>query len=216
MSTITYTDFFDDFSSSLVDSVAYDRPTQAAYVDLNDEVYRYDNVPVEAVEALVNADSVGRAFNGSFMSRGFKQKFGPGTHIGNWASLSYEERPSAPVVSSTTSTNGLVGKNLTYAPNATVDGQTISDNVVTPDEVRVSLGVPTTTANPVRVALKVPSNEVPDTAGSRKYTVHFESNGEKTHTLEATSVEDALKQVASAADMLGVRVKVTGVFVHLV
>ena len=222
--TVTYTHFFDDFDSSLVDSVAYDSVTQAAFVDLNDEVYRYDKVPFADVEALVQAPSVGRAFNGSFMSKGFKQKFGPGTHLGNWAEIEYEERDKAANASPSytfnitapTSSTGLSNpggaKNLTYASGAVVDGQPV--NTTTNGPVRVNLKAePEKVAEVTHIPLK---REEETKQAERKFTVHFESNGPKTYNVEGTDFDSAIAKLHEAAEVLGVDVKVTGVFLHLV
>lgn len=209
---IKYTHFFDDFDSSLVDSVAYDEPTQSAYLDLSDEVYRYDRVPFADVEALVQASSVGRAFNGTFMTKGFKQKFGPGTHLGWLGDITFSKRGVSVTAGSTSVSSdgtltapGVVGKNLSYADNAVVDGKPVSEqNAATGDVVRIPLKAPS------GLAPTVPVGDELD------FTVHFESNGSKTYTVKAASWQEAIGKLGEAAEILGVRVKVTGVFVHLV
>lgn len=222
---IKYTHFFDDFDSSLVDSVAYDEPTQSAYLDLSDEVYRYDRVPFADVEALVQASSVGRAFNGTFMTKGFKQKFGPGTHLGWLGDITFSKRGVSVTAGSTTVSSdgtltapGVVGKNLSYADNAVVDGKPVTENTATGD-VRVSLSGPVTnTDGVIHIPLKAPAGLAPTVpvGDELDFTVHFESNGSKTYTVKAASWQEAIGKLGEAAEILGVRVKVTGVFVHLV
>jgi len=221
---IVYTHLFADFDSSVVDSVWYDEVTQTAYVDLEDRVYKYDSVPFAEVEALVQAPSVGRAFSGNLFNKGFKQKFGPSTFIGNYWEVDEKKREEVatsptvtidgPVVAYNTnsSSNPGGGKNLTYAANAVVDGEVT--NTANSPEVRVSLGGSKDT-QPVRVPLKVPANEPVEPADEYEFTVHFESNGSKTYTVKAVSWQSAIEKLNEAADILGVRVKVTGVFVHL-
>lgn len=235
MTTIDYTHEFNDFDSSLVDNVWYDETTQKAAIDLNDSIYVYSNVPLSAVEDLVSSSSIGRAFNGQFMSTGFKKKFGPGEYVGGYYDVDLVERgqvaataptlTSNPNLTNTTTTNGLVGKNLTYANTATLDGAPVNPNYVNlhaepePTKGGKHLGE---SVEPVRIPLKVDIDTANDalnalvTASKTSYTVHFESNGPKTYDVEATAIEDAVDSLLLAAEILDVDVTVTGVFVHFV
>lgn len=201
MTTLLYTTAHEDLDSELVYDVLYDADTREAHVNLQGQFYTYSDVPAHEVDALVNANSVGRAFNGSFMSKGFKQKFGPGQKRYS-TTISKRELVVANAPAGTP-------KDLTYAPNAIVDGKPVS-----PDAVRVSLGYPQTTASTNRVSLTVADEPVE--LPKFKHTVHFNSNGARTYALEASSVDEAVEELQKVAAMLGVEAKVTGVFVHLV
>lgn len=202
MSNYQYTHAFEDLGSSLVWDVWYDEPTKTAYLDLNGEVYAYENVPFDAVETLVQASSVGRAYNGTLFNKGFKQSYGPGTHISDvsYFSVNAAEREAA----TTAAAPGVVPKNLTYAPNASASHV----------GAYVSLGNSNTTATPAP-RVRLATDEANPEVHKRAMTVHFESNGSRTHSLRAESVDEAVDAVKKVAEMLGVNVMVTGVFVHL-
>nr|MBF0681629.1 KTSC domain-containing protein [Pseudomonas sp.] len=54
-------------ASSSLRSLGYDPDEQALEVEFhNGSVYRYEQVPAEAVQALLEADSLGRHFNQVF------------------------------------------------------------------------------------------------------------------------------------------------------
>ena len=204
MTEIKYTTAHEELDSSLVWDVWYDAETRKAYVNLETVVYAYSDVPASAVDALVYAPSIGRHYNGSvFGAKGFKREFGPGEKLGYLADLTLREREVALASGGTITASGnlaapgVVGKNLTYAPNAKV---TTTDS---------------NTANG-RVSLRVieDANAAP-VVHKRAMTVHFESNGSRTHSLRAESVDEAVDAVKEVAKMLGVNVMVTGVFVHL-
>lgn len=227
MTEFNYTDEFRNVDSSLVYNVWYDRPTASAYVDLQDHVYRYDKVPFEAVEALLAASSIGREFNGSMwgMTKGFKQTYGPGTHIGYQFNISKFKRPAivsgngmfttlthdGRIYASTGTSTVGTPKGLTYSDSAVVDGKPVSEQRVDLKPVSDPVTILDADNEPVRVPLK---DEPDNTVKASKFTVHFLSNGEKTYTTEAASVEDAIKNLNDAAEILGVNVKVTGVFHH--
>lgn len=250
MSEFYFTHRFVGLDSSLVWNVWYDADTNTAYVDLQDWIYAYSAVPLSAVQTLVGADSIGRAFNGFFFSstKGFKQIYGPGKALGargdinkidratlTTTTLTHDGRVFSTGTTTTTTSGGLVGKNLTYSNSAVVDGkpiqatpfvnQGVSDEAL--DEV-APVRVPLKPASEypdgpfggrkdeeVRVPLKAPANEPVEVSNDYEFTVHFESNGSKTYTTRANDWHAAVKNLHDAADILGVRVKVTGVFVHL-
>lgn len=205
MTEIRYTTAHEELDSSLVWDVWYDAETRKAYVNLEDVVYAYSDVPASAVDALVYAPSIGRHYNGSvFGAKGFKREFGPGEKLGYLADLTLREREVAlasggNIAAPTTMASGLVGKNLTYAEGATVTN------------------APTNTAN-TRINLRVieeANKSLVSKMPKRTMTVHFESNGSRAHTLEAATIDEAVAEVNKVADMLGVTLKVTGVFVHI-
>ena len=51
-------------SSSQISEIGYDAETQKAQVRFNNgSLYEYDDVPKSTIDAVIGADSVGRAFN---------------------------------------------------------------------------------------------------------------------------------------------------------
>lgn len=179
--TINWTYADTDLDSSLVWDAWYNAPEQTAYVNLEGTVYAYTNVPESDYRDLVNSYSVGSAF-----SR-FKRRFGPSEKLGVENTLSKIEivvPQAAP---------GVVPKNLTYAPDATI---------ATAEAPAPAPYISLRAAEPVE-------------AEKRTHTVHFESNGSKTYSLEAVSVDAAVAALNELTEMLGISVKVTGVFVHI-
>lgn len=187
--TINYTHEFEALDSELVYDVWYDERDRKAYVNLHDNIYAYSGVSLDDVLTMVNADSIGRAYNGSLMQKGFKRKFGLVENLGPEFNLNIVERDLV------TAAPGVVPKNLTYAEDAKVDG-------LAPAKTVPLRPVPTNTAN-------APA------AAKRTMTVHFESNGSKTYRTEAATIDEAVAALDEIAEMLGVRLDVTGVFVHL-
>lgn len=122
--------------------------------------------------------------------RHFKNEYGPSQKLG------YESEVSK-VRAQASAYPGVVPKNLTYAPDARVTDVTLH------------------TSDPKTVPLKTGVAPEPTSLPKRTHTVHFESNGSRTYTLEASSVEQAVEALQEVANMLGVSAKVTGVFVHL-
>jgi hypothetical protein len=186
MTTLFYTTAHEALNSDLVYDVYYDAKTQEAHVSLQGTIYTYANVPAHAVDALVNAASIGMAFNGTLFNKGFKQTYGPGTRQFNANHLIVRELATA---------GAATPKNLTYAADAVVDGRPVE-----PSANRISLVV-------VDEPVELPKF---------KHTVHFNSNGARTYALEASSVDEAVEELQQVASMLGVEAEVTGVFVHLV
>lgn len=82
MTSFEYTHDWDndgvDFESSSVNTVYYNANDRYAVIDWDSRLYRYDNVSLEEVEAVVSAHSVGNAANY------FKQLHGPGTYLGSF------------------------------------------------------------------------------------------------------------------------------------
>lgn len=203
--TINYTHEFQNLDSELVYDVWYDVRDSKAYVNLHDNVYEYSDVLLSDVEDMVEASSIGRAYNGSFMNKGFKQKFGPGENLGRANHLRYVKREPAMAPGGFVSAPGVVPKNLTYADDALVVNEGTTGNTS-----GNSLAFTPNKTVPLR-----PVAESKPASTQRTMTVHFESNGSKTYTTEAGSVDEAVAGLDEVADMLGVRVDVTGVFVHL-
>ena len=207
MTDLYYTHAFEDLDSELVWDVYYDEKPQQAHVNLQDIIYTYDNVPFAAVEALVQASSIGREFNGTlFGVKGFKRTFGPGTKHGYTESVTFREREkavatrfaeggyvSAPAGNS--AFPGVVPKNLTVNPNASSTGKTV----------------------PLKTDVASTNAALESQKPKGTYTVHFESDyrGSKTYTTETVSVDAAVAELLDVTKRLGLSVKVTGVFVHL-
>jgi hypothetical protein len=191
MTTLFYTTAHEALNSDLVYDVYYDAKTQEAHVSLQGTIYTYANVPAHAVDALVNAASIGMAFNGTLFNKGFKQTYGPGTSDSSTRTM-LNERELATAGAATP-------KNLTYAADAVVDGRPVDPSIL-----RI----------PPRISLVVVDEPVE--LPKFKHTVHFNSNGARTYALEASSVDEAVEELQQVASMLGVEAEVTGVFVHLV
>ena len=183
MSFVTYTEYHEP-NSSLVEGVYYNENTKELTVDLNDEIYRYTNVPKETVRAFVE----GRGYGGSagkFYTPEIKRKFGPGEYVGYYSAVEFD-----PVKVLTAATVGTP-KDLTYAPDAKVTDNTGNHLSLTPGDLRVA------TPQDVRLA---------------RYDVQFIVNGqEKNYTLTSTSVAQAAIEVTSLGDALGLSFEVVGV-----
>lgn len=82
MTNFEYTKTF-DVDSSLIDEVFYNANDNTVVLDVNNEMYRYSNVTLQAVEDLVN----GKGYNGSVGAHYnslFKKTYGPGEDLGGW------------------------------------------------------------------------------------------------------------------------------------
>jgi hypothetical protein len=189
MTTLFFTTAHEALNSDLVYDVYYDAKTQEAHVSLQGTIYTYADVPAHAVDALVNAASIGRAFNGTLFNKGFKQTYGPGKRQ-DATMLNERELVTA---------GAATPKNLTYAADAVVDGKPVDPSIL---------------RFPPRISLVVVDEPVE--LPKFKHTVHFNSNGARTYALEASSVDEAVEELQQVASMLGVEAEVTGVFVHLV
>lgn len=83
--TFTYTDAHVELDSSFVEAVFYNATTKDAVVVLDSngwgasDAYRYTSVPPEAVDALVDAYSIGAYYNTNF-----KTVYGPAVSLGKF------------------------------------------------------------------------------------------------------------------------------------
>lgn len=165
-----------DVDSSAVDEVYYNANSKELAVDLHDEVYVYQNVPKARYEALVNADSVGRAF------REVKRDYGPSEYLGYCSEVDYV--PTREAFDAVDMASVGTPKALTYAENAKVDG------------VRVSGSGSTSTGTLLTLS-------VPERNKSRVFAVEFESGDKvRTHTLSAESFGAAEQAVLNIGAML--------------
>lgn len=87
--TAEYTKSF-SVSSTLVDGIYFNENENYVIIDLNDELYKYDNVTADDVAALVRGDA---GSVGAYYNKYFKAKFGPGTHLGEWDDWDLESVP---------------------------------------------------------------------------------------------------------------------------
>lgn len=220
MTTIEYTKSYDedyDFTSSLVQSVRYNENDSSVAIELNDNYYRYTNVPLDAVEDLVNADSVGVHYNTVF-----KRTYGPGENLGPWYDVRLNEVPAT----------AYVGKDFESAPvgkdfiTISGEGVTLSSDgsaTFTNEPTReYSLTTPSAASadSPTKeYSLKTPEPEPLDETlwGSDetvKSTVFFTiDGGEKIYEFasEQTDLVDAIAEVNDYVSVLGAKGKVVRV-----
>lgn len=169
-------------TSSLVDAVWYNSDDSTLAVSLNGEVYVYSNVPYSRYLGLVQSRSVGREY------QGIKRAFGPGDYFG-WEDdfltepKSYEAPDMSPV-----GAPGIVPKNLTVKDSGTTGSSS---------GPHISLG----------------GNRNASTATLLRHKVVFTTpaGGEHSHTLFASSVDDAVSRLNDLVRTLRVDVTVTEV-----
>jgi hypothetical protein len=198
MFNVTYTHSYDngiDFESSIIDNVFYNVNSRTAVLDINDYYYEYRDVPAEAVEDLINADSVGAHYN-----KVFKSAFGPSKYLGAWEECDLN---SVPVNKDFDSTP--VAKDFTVAED-TVAVETKEYSLQTPNQVRVDEGFDTVeyslrTPAPLQVAADNVTDDV-------KSTVFFTLDGgdrEFTFESDKSDLYDAVEEVDNYVKRLGAR-----------
>lgn len=192
MSDIVYTREVDSdaiSSSSAVDEVYYNENTGDLYVDLNNYVYRYSNVPVSKVDEFEVADSAG-----SFYASEIKPNFGPSENLGYWSALEYiEVDVDEPVETAVAVPHFTIHGNGAVTQNVPVKAETFSLKPF---------------AEPVRVE-----------GVEREYIVTFEVEGIvdfKRHTLKSTSVDEAVAAVLDLGKMLELNFVVREVTIRFV
>lgn len=176
-------------SSSAVDEVWYNENTKQLAVDLHDDVYVYSGVPKSRYEALVHADSLGRAF------REIKRDYGPSEYLGDVDYIEFDEVSyEAPDMGNFASvTDVRRSKGLTYAADATLNGE------------------PLATSTGPHLSL-TPATAKADV---RRHTVVFETAvGVKSHDVQVSSVDEAAATVREMGNAFGVSVNVKEVTVH--
>jgi hypothetical protein len=87
MTDFTYTEEWYP-KSSLVEGVFFNANENFVVLDLNDEIYRYDDVTRDDVKKMLDADSVG-----SYYNLYFKQQHGPSEHLGEYDEVDWEKVP---------------------------------------------------------------------------------------------------------------------------
>ena len=164
--TFKYTHAEVDVASSVVEEIYYNENTSELVVVLRSGLgYLYQNVPYETFDDFYCAASAG-----SFYATNIKRNFGPGENLGYVLDTDFERAPEL------VTTGVGMPKNLVYASNA-----------------KVSENTSTTYAS----GNVYPLYEAPavDTT-VHKHAVVFEANGaERVHTLDAESVDAAVKAV---------------------
>lgn len=185
--TFNYTHGETDLNSTAVAEAYYNAPErQLAVVLQSGHGYVYDRVPLGTYDALVSSSSPGRVY-----ATTVKRHYGPGESLGyvGWDSDEFVKGYEAPSMAA-------VGtpKNLYYSVEDLHDSSRLGSS--SGSSVRFDLG-------PV---------EVPET---KKHTIAFEANGaERSHTMDASSVDGAVESLQEIADMLGVEFRVKAVTVH--
>lgn len=203
MTTIfEYTDFADTDNSSFVDFVHYNSNDNSVAIEFTDDVYVYDGVSESDYRALVEADSVGAHYNTVF-----KHRYGPGTHLGSWKEVEYEEAKQ--VVSTPTTPKGL---NFDTAETPTKEYSLASVSPIRSEPVLlddVKVDEPTREFSLAPVGSRVAST----TDGNETYEVIFNGGRSFTPKGNITSVDDAVWALNEIGDMLDVEVKVEKVVV---
>lgn len=183
MTNIAYTRQVAIGNSSLVDEVYYNENTRDLYVDLDGPVYKYRGVPVEVVDKFEAAASAGAFYNTEI-----KRVFGPGDDLGHWEHLDYDAEDVE------VKTTGLTVYNAGNIPAQTVYHAGGIVSATTPNTVHNTFSL-----KPFPEGIKVEGVE-------REYAVTFEVIGildHKTHTLKASSVDEAVQTVLDLGKMLG-------------
>lgn len=189
MSKIEYTVDYDEFESSTVEDLLYNANTSSAFVAPRGTYYRYDNVPVTAVEALADADSVGAAYTD------FKREFGPGELLG--LNPTFEKVAVKPVAVAATP------QNWTVSDNAVIDG------VQTATETRQRFALTSVANDSTYEVTSLPT---------RKHTVNYrlhDNDIERQYTLDAVGVDAAVSELVKVLAALGITPITTTVVTYL-
>lgn len=171
-----YTEHFAP-NSSWVDDIYYNDKESFVVFDLDDSLYRYENVTRDEVVKAAEADSPGTYFNTVW-----KKTYGPGHYLGEYDEIDFLPDRTPAEVSGPT----LVGKDFdSTAVTKDLDEPTKEFSLQSPEVAPVYLGK--------HVGEKKPS-----------FTVGFEWVGElREHVFtDAESPEDALAKLDEVAQML--------------
>jgi len=221
----TYTQHY-GVNSSWVDDVYYNANERYAVIDLDDNMYRYDNVSKDDVEALVKAPSVGAYYNTQF-----KHAFGPGTYLGNWNSVDYDVVEE---VKDTINVGNSTGPTLTVQAGQIylAGGQPVANDFNTPpvtkefslkanpNKERYGDGEPmyVQADSTKEYSLKTPepevkleSNDFNDTTVSTVYFTLDDYDKVYEYRSDKLSVEGAIEEVNAYVSRLGGRGKVVKV-----
>lgn len=188
--TIEYTKDY-DFVSSIIEDLIYNENERVAYVAPGGTYYRYSDVPVEAVEALAEADSVGAAYTE------FKREYGPAERLDDYFAFNKVAVKPAPAAAATP-------QNWTISDNAVIDGNSVASNEY----------VALYTNNPT---FEVISNEV-TSLPTRLHTVNYrlhDNDIERQYTLDAVSVDAAVAELVNTLAALGITPITTTVVTYL-
>jgi hypothetical protein len=196
--TFTFTEVYDDLDSSFVEAVYYNGLTKDAYVVLDpadgwgSNVYRYTSVPPEAVEALVNAYSIG-----SYYNTNFKSTYGPAGAIGKFYPQDFVKKAPLSIVGTSPSTVADTTKEFSLGPvfDPTVSGAPLADASTEPTKEFPLTLVDDTEDDDYDVDLNV-----------EKTVVHFVLNGRKSKFVcsdNTVDIQSALDDFAGVAARLG-------------
>ena len=207
MRTIEYT-HHNYPGSSLVDDIYYNANLNELVVDLNDRLYMYSNVPLSAFEDFADASSAGNHYNTVF-----KRAYGPSYSLGDYEDFDFEPVDhivEMPVSRNRAGSGSRPDSDYYTEPQRLVpghDGWGSVETVGTPKDLKV-------TENTV-IHNHYSLSEPVEDATVRNHTVVFTSNGvERTHTLKADSVDDAVGQVNEIAAMLDLTFVIKSVTTH--
>lgn len=181
-----------DVKSKAVDTLTYNENTRELVIDWHDDLYKYSGVPLETYKAVVAGTykngltdaSVGRA------AQRVKKDFGPGDYLGKFGEVKFVKadasRPTFPLAAQPATL-------ATKAPTVATSVTAASTYSLTPSPAAPSVNV---------------GSEV-------TYTVDFKANGERREYTAAgvNSVDEAIAALNEVAQMLGVELTVTGVYV---
>jgi hypothetical protein len=197
---VEYTKKF-DVVSSVIEGVYFNENDNTVVLDVNDTLYKYDNVGGLDVGALAVADSVGAYYNQTF-----KKKFGPAEQLGDYDEFDFVQV----AVDKETATAG-VAKDLT--------DNTKEYSLSLPDPEPVVLDDPSVTKE-FSLSFDEIAPEVPaPLEGVKKITVHFTLDGYDRvykYVANALTVEDSIEQLHHYVSALGARGKVKKVVVKFV
>ena len=203
--TFTYTDEYRDLDSSFVTDIFYNGLTKEAVVVLENYgqyAYKYDNVPEGAVDALVDAFSIGGYYNTSF-----KSVYGPATVLGAFYPQDYLKKDPLQFNGTSPTTvrdesnvvQGNFSATAEYSLQPVFDPTVSGAPLVSDATPEYSLQVPALTATP---------DEDEDALAIDKVVIHYTLNGRKAkfESNETDYVEDALDELESLLTRLGVNV----------
>lgn len=170
--------------SSLVEGIFYNANDKTAVFDLQNRIYRYQNVSRLEVAQVATADSPGQAY------QRFKRRFGPSESLGDYEEILWSKVPiKTNTVVGTISSNAMVGGSV-----GGTTGNATATTITFPD---------------LRNSLKrftVGFIVVPP-AGTPLVDVKY-------YSLYARSEDDALMQTGQLADMLGLQFKIKEITRH--
>ncbi len=192
MNTFVFTDT-QDVKSKAVDTLTYNENTRELVIDWHNDLYKYDGVPPETYKAVVAGTykngltdaSVGRA------AQRVKKDFGPGKYLGVFGAVKFTPEAKA---------KRTAVPSYSLSPSATASPAKVTNVGSEATNKKFSL---------------TPSPAVTKAGKSTTYTVDFKANGEtREYTAkDATSVDEAVAAINEVAEMLGVELTVTGVYV---